>query len=299
MAYANSDTPAIRTQASSTWGELAWGPRRPAGLACGGYRSTIDATGVVAPVDQWNSGAVRRMRSVTVEIRGIGALRRFEPPPRVAQFFYGVTPIYSGRNLVPESPKLHAFGPNLYINTTSNHQNRPEGSPMTTYWLQRLVAIAPPPLASAQVDWLETVKHIGVDLPSDYTDLADAYGCAGIDAFLWLLAPSDNPNLDLARLVTRNRSYLEVPGLLPPPGEVAPQFPWAITDNGDICWIATTTGSGSGVLVEQSRRAGWEFFEMGIAEFLAKALLREIQPEAFPDDFPSDGPPFPVVRSSA
>jgi hypothetical protein len=154
----------------------------------------------------------------------------------------------------------------------------------------------------SRVDWHEIERALGFALPADYKRLVELYGSSAIDNFIWILEPaSRNEHLDLLRQMTLQLQALRQ---LRDQGETIPYdiestdghlIPWAITDNGDVCyWLRTPSAPPEmwTVLVDEARGPFWEHFSGSASEFLAAVLSGRFQSNIFPDDFPSEAPTF-------
>ncbi|HEU0131006.1 MAG TPA: hypothetical protein VFQ85_08455 [Mycobacteriales bacterium] len=135
-------------------------------------------------------------------------------------------------------------------------------------------------------------------LPADYRALVDTYGPGTFDEFLWVLQPSAaNPNLDLERQRTvRIDALREVAASGEPvPYPVDTLLPWAVTDNGDVCYWLTSGTADAGtwpVVVNGARGPEWVSFTGSATAFLAAVLAGELVVAVFPDDFPSERPEY-------
>lgn len=144
----------------------------------------------------------------------------------------------------------------------------------------------------------------GQDLPSDYLDFVRTYGRGVIADFLRVLLPhSANRFLDLSTQLTRQSRALtdlrERFGLaLPhrPYPEPNGLIPWAISDNGDVCFWRTSDESPDTwtVVVADGRMSDWYEYPGGMSQFLEAVLSRSVVCGVFPDDWPPAQPTFSV-----
>jgi hypothetical protein len=177
--------------------------------------------------------------------------------------------------------------------------------------LQRLVSIVPPPQSagSGPVDWDRVENGMRTALPADYKEMIETYGRGSFDGFLWVLQPSDpNKNLDLEsrrveamwslRILQSDPSTQAYGG-----GESVPYrveegaeeiIPWAVTDNGDICyWVARWESPDEWtVAVNEGGAPEWESFDGSATQFLLEVFSGTFSSEIFPEDFPSLNPSF-------
>lgn len=157
-----------------------------------------------------------------------------------------------------------------------------------------------PPMTAAfrGLDWTNIEHRLGFQLPLDYRELVDTYGQGSFDRFIWVLQPSStNHNLDMVR---QRRERLAALRTLRDSGEPTPfgaeeLAPWAITDNGDVCyWVISALDLPDEwtIAVNEARGQRWLSFEFGAAEFLVAVLSERLRVEVFPEDFPSRRPTF-------
>lgn len=166
--------------------------------------------------------------------------------------------------------------------------------------------VAPPPAGlSRQIDWRGVEGRIGTSLPADYKEMVQTYGPGAFGNFIYILQPdSNNHNIDLEhrgamaiealRVLQADRSGNPYGG-----GEELPYrlggspeiIPWAITDNGDVCYWVTRQSSGPDgwrVAVNEGSAPEWEEFDGSSTEFLLAVLSGDYVSDIFPDDFPGD-----------
>ena len=162
--------------------------------------------------------------------------------------------------------------------------------------LEHLVKLVPPPATTAgSIDWTAVEGGLGVRLPNDYKLLIRTYGVGKFDDFIWVLHPTTpNNNLRLESQIQRCRWALkEVRGSFASPSEVTP---WAITDNGDVCyWLnrgLSVDPDGWQIAVNESRGPDWEVADLSTTAWLEAVLSRRLTIRLFPADFPSTSPRF-------
>lgn len=169
--------------------------------------------------------------------------------------------------------------------------------------LDELRRIAPPPEgAPPTVDWPAARAALGVELPSDYVALVDAWGAGSFDGFLWLFAPGHpNVNLDLVRQAEEQtwalRELAEAGEEIPYQPSIAHGglLPWGLTDNGDVCyWVLGTPEplAPVSVAVNESRGPEWHRFDGDLTDFLVGFLTGRERVSVFPADVPSARPGF-------
>ncbi len=164
---------------------------------------------------------------------------------------------------------------------------------------------AAPPLP--ELTWTDIERRLGLRLPLDYKRLVETYGQGSFDGFLWVLQPSEsNQNLDL---LGQRRARLDALRALRDSGEEVPfgveetggeLVPWAISDNGDVCyWVLSASDDPDEwvVTVNEARGPRWETFDLSASEFLVTVLSGSLRVGFFPDDFPSDSPDFEAVTA--
>lgn len=166
-----------------------------------------------------------------------------------------------------------------------------------------LEALIPPTRPSlSEVDWTAIEQRLRLRLPADYKRLVEAYGLGSFDGFIWVLQPSEtNQHLDLLR---QRKVRLDALRARQADGEVSPfgidedheaLAPWAITDNGDVCyWVMNESNKPEQwtVAVNEARGPRWEMFDGSASEFLVGVLSRSLSVGLFPEDFPSEQPTF-------
>lgn len=187
---------------------------------------------------------------------------------------------------------------------------------------QQLQSLVPPPDGGPFVEGRQVTACLArmevIDqFPSDFVALVQDYGSGTFDDFISVLQPAEvNPHLDIARqfggklnsLSRLSRSItLPAEGILDgyqAPGEDVPYgtdlrapgiIPWAVTDNGDVCyWITSQleTPDVWTVVVNGARGLDWQEFEMSATDFLVATLSGGVRVRSFPDDFPSSVPTF-------
>jgi hypothetical protein len=78
-------------------------------------------------------------------------------------------------------------------------------------------------------------------------------------------------------------------------GSIETLVPWAVTDNGDVCfWDGDPARDPNRwtVVVNEGRGPQWERYAGDASSFLADVLARRHTVEVFPPDFPSPRPTF-------
>ncbi len=171
-----------------------------------------------------------------------------------------------------------------------------------------LTALVQPTRAlTEQLDWTNIEHQLGHRLPQDYKRIVEAYGPGAFDGFIWVLQPSGaNQNLDL-----RRQRDVQLAGLreLQAGGEEVPfgleigneeLVPWAITDNGDVCyWVRSSSQDPDDwiVTVNEARGPRWTTFALSASEFLVVVLSGNLTVDLFPHDFPSDSPAFDALTT--
>ena len=144
-------------------------------------------------------------------------------------------------------------------------------------------------------EWAIIERHIGTELPQDYKDFVNTFGTGYIGAFIWIFNPfARKPTLNLpsqirVRLDALREIKQQLPGdvsyrLFPEPGGL---LPCGATGNGDcLYWLTGDNPDKWPILVNESRGPDWARFNMGVTDFLAGVLRRDIVCNIFPPDFP-------------
>lgn len=174
--------------------------------------------------------------------------------------------------------------------------------------LRRIVA--PPEATGERIDWPAVRERIGVDLPSDYRALVEAYGAGALDGFLWIYSPfADNPYVNVLDEAVRELGALRAIRAGGGTDEVPYQvedvrqselLPWGGTDNGDICfWHRVKPDPESWTIaIHESRGPDWFTYDGNATDFLVGVLTRSISCYIFPDDFPDETHSFRPARTS-
>jgi len=161
--------------------------------------------------------------------------------------------------------------------------------------LMEMVARPQDPTESDRA-WGDVYRLLHVALPQDFMNLVSLYGPGCFDDFLWLLQPSSaNKNLDIVLQAGNRRDALrtmwETGENRPSWLSIAPEdlLPWAITDNGDVCYWVTSTDPDPGrwmIVVNEARGPRWVGYSGSVTEFLIDVLGKTVRIDLFPDDFP-------------
>ncbi|MEU4421068.1 SMI1/KNR4 family protein [Actinoplanes sp. NPDC024001] len=163
-------------------------------------------------------------------------------------------------------------------------------------FVERLVALVPPPPPRSQVDlpdWDEVERTLGFPLPEDYKELVNLYGPGTFDDFLVVFQPNSSSQYsELTHAIAEGadslRSYADSGEALPVP--IDQLLAIAGTDNGDtVYWVREPGASPDRwrIGVNGARDFDeWYLYESGLAQFLVSVLSREWVVPAFPEDFP-------------
>jgi hypothetical protein len=161
-------------------------------------------------------------------------------------------------------------------------------------FLERLTQLVPPPSRQGSLpDWAAVERSMGFRLPSDYRELAYAYGPGKFDDFLALFHPQHPiQRLDIVHGGREGEAVLreyEASGeTLPAP--VDRLWTIATTDNGDsLYWIREPVESPDhwGIAVNGARDFDdWQLFDRCLTDFLVSVLSGDLTVSAFPEDFP-------------
>jgi hypothetical protein len=153
--------------------------------------------------------------------------------------------------------------------------------------------------------WTPIEEQLGLRLPRDYKRLVEAYGGGSFDGFLWVLQPFGRAaSLDL---LCQRSVRLEALRTLRAAGEEVPfgvednqeeLVPWAITDNGDVCYWVTSSSEDPDrwvTAINEARGPRWSTFDLSASELLLAVLSGSLHVDLFPDDFPSPSPAFEAI----
>lgn len=171
--------------------------------------------------------------------------------------------------------------------------------------IEQLCALVAPPahvVPSSESEWRRACQALGTQVPRDYVDLASTYGLGSFDNFLWIFHPvAEPPPLSI---VGQAEAQLDALRVLEAQGEPMPYvvaegsselIPWAVTDNGDVCYWLTQPRNDPDewtVVVNESRGPDWDRFDGSVTEFLVAVLGGRTKVSVFPDDFPGRRPTF-------
>ncbi|MFB8273522.1 histone-like nucleoid-structuring protein Lsr2 [Streptomyces sp. NPDC055955] len=168
---------------------------------------------------------------------------------------------------------------------------------MTT--LNDLARLSPPPAAPPTVDWQDTEDALGFTLPTDYKQLAAAYGPGSFCNFLsvrhplgatdWISLPGPMTTAVQEQL-QRDRDQGR-----PVPHAPAELFPIAVSDNGEyVFWHrpATCAPQEWTITVNEARGPRWFPFDGTLTEFLLSVLSGQTSVPLFPNGLLSQGTAF-------
>lgn len=171
--------------------------------------------------------------------------------------------------------------------------------------IERLRALIPPPASVTPPSpsaWSAVEDVLGTTLPTDFVDLVSGYGPGRFDRFLWVLQPVEEP--PALSLAGQAVDQLDVLRELVGYGEEVPYgvadgraelLPWALTDNGDVCFWVTRPESVPDewtIAIHESRGPDWETFPGSCTEFLVAVFEGTSVFDTFPRGFPSATPAF-------
>ncbi|MEV0373918.1 SMI1/KNR4 family protein [Streptomyces sp. NPDC050636] len=155
--------------------------------------------------------------------------------------------------------------------------------------------VPPRPSAPRKKDWESVEQALGVELPSDYKELIQAYGGSNWDDYLNLLEPGcRNEHYDLIEWYEQQAEALEdLWEFERKPTELAENgtrvIPWATTDNGECLYWLVRPGENSDqwtVMVNEARGDRWKHFPITCTEFLVSVLTGELHSDILSSFFP-------------
>ncbi|GHF40817.1 hypothetical protein GCM10010218_22790 [Streptomyces mashuensis] len=160
-----------------------------------------------------------------------------------------------------------------------------------------LCRICPPPGGTPHVDWAAVEHALGMPLPADYKQLADAYGPGEFCGFIHLYHPhAPTPWVNLTGpMPTTIRQQLQHDhdsGTRPAPHDPQHLFPIGVTDNGEyLYWITEPPIAPDQwhVALTEARGPLWHTHEGGIADFLVAVLTGREEVPLFPEDLLDQG----------
>lgn len=170
--------------------------------------------------------------------------------------------------------------------------------------IARLTKILEPPTRVEEVSltaW-ESVRSSLGQLPSDYREFIDTYGCGVVDDFLSVFGPW--PRNEFLSIVVQAHVILDglaVSAARYPDVFKMPRFPepggylpFAGSDNGDsLFWVTEGDPESWTVAVMGPRSSESFFYDGSMTAFFCDVLERTIRCPMFPSDFPTvDHPSF-------
>ncbi|MGA5069207.1 Lsr2 family DNA-binding protein [Streptomyces exfoliatus] len=171
-----------------------------------------------------------------------------------------------------------------------------------------LIRLCPPPTGVPVVDWPAVEQSLGMPLPADYKQLADAYGPGSFCGFLHLyhpLAPTEWVDLTgpMPATIRRQLQHDHDTGTHAVPYDPRQLFAIGVTDNGEyLFWIQEPEHAPGqwDIAVNEARGPRWYTHKGGIADFLLAVLTGREQVPLFPRDLLDHGISFtasPAARS--
>ncbi|MFD3565935.1 histone-like nucleoid-structuring protein Lsr2 [Streptomyces sp. NPDC058667] len=169
-----------------------------------------------------------------------------------------------------------------------------------------LLRLCPPPTATPVVNWPAVEQSLGMRLPSDYKQLADAYGPGSFCGFLHLyhpLAPTDWVNLTgpTPTTIRRQLQHDHDSGTHPVPHDPQQLFAMGVTDNGEyLFWIQEpeNTPDEWNIAVNEARGPRWYTHQGGITDFLLTIFTGREHVPLFPGDLLDQGISFTPSRAA-
>ncbi|MEU6882889.1 histone-like nucleoid-structuring protein Lsr2 [Streptomyces sp. NPDC046712] len=160
-----------------------------------------------------------------------------------------------------------------------------------------LFQLCPPPAGTVPADWAAVERTLGMPLPRDYKQLADAYGPGAFCGFLSFyhpLAPTEWVDLT-GPMPSRIRQQLQQDrdgGTFPVPHDPQSLFPMGVTGNGNyLFWITEppTAPDRWHVAVNEARGPRWYTHEGSITDLLLAVLSGRESVPLFPRDLLDQG----------
>ncbi|MFE0699712.1 hypothetical protein [Streptomyces sp. NPDC058872] len=163
--------------------------------------------------------------------------------------------------------------------------------------IDRLTDLCPPPSTAPPTDWSSTEQALDTRLPTDYRQIADAYGPGSFCDFLHLYhphAPTRWTNLTgpMPATIRTQLQHDRDNGSHPVPHDPGHLFAMGVTDNGEyLFWIAEPADAPEKwtIAANQARGPRWYTYGGGLADFLVAALPGRETVPLFPDDLLAQG----------
>ncbi|MBB4986476.1 MULTISPECIES: Lsr2 family DNA-binding protein [Streptomyces] len=163
--------------------------------------------------------------------------------------------------------------------------------------IDRLTDLCPPPPAAPSTDWSSTERALGMPLPTDYKQIADAYGPGAFCGFLHLYhphAPTRWTSLTgpMPATIRTQLHHDRDSGTHPVPHDPRHLFAMGVTDNGEyLFWITESAGAPEKwtIAANEARGPQWYTYGGGLADFLTALLSGRETVPLFPDSLLTQG----------
>lgn len=146
------------------------------------------------------------------------------------------------------------------------------------------------------MDWSEYVRVLGIDVPSDYKELSEAYPTIDIGAFLLVDTPEPGREVESAASAVDALDVLEdlaeddmAEGYVPYP-QPGGLLLCASTSSGDMFyWRTGASDPDAWPVVVSTRNGDWWEHDRGLVSLLAGLISGDIPPWGLPDPFLGSG----------
>lgn len=174
---------------------------------------------------------------------------------------------------------------------------------MTIEHLKELVLPPEKPVGTGNPEgWDKVEQELGLTLPTDYKDFARVYGAGNLAGFIHIFNPfSDSPYSSLLKCVKQicevYRFLKQHEGDKQVPYAVYPDkpglLPWGRNDLGHVLfWLTEGNPDSWPIVLSHGKSDRYERFNLGMVDFLARALPHELDSTIWPDDFPDPDTPI-------
>jgi len=151
--------------------------------------------------------------------------------------------------------------------------------------------------APREVRWEVLREELGVELPSDFRALAEAYPALVLQDFLYLDLPYPGKE---SLFVAAHRQAAEIVEVWREDGYAADYVPfpepgglllWASSDVGDyFFWRTWSKSPDDWSIVVAGENGDWSEYHIGVVDFLAALYRKDFRIGGMPGNFPADDP---------
>ncbi|MFE5592943.1 histone-like nucleoid-structuring protein Lsr2 [Streptomyces sp. NPDC056549] len=163
--------------------------------------------------------------------------------------------------------------------------------------IDRLTDLCPPPPTALSTNWSSTEQALGMQLPTDYKQIADTYGPGAFCGFLHLYhpyAPTQWTSLTgpMSATIRTQLQHDRDSGTHPVPHDPRHLFAIGVTDNGEyLFWLTEPADAPEKWTIAGTEARGprWFTYAGGLADFLTAVLSGCETVPLFPDSLLAQG----------